>query len=571
MTTSVEHDVAIPMHPGSDLRADVYRPETDRPLPTLLQYTAYSKANWASVFGVISPLRAAADGFAVVVVDALGRFASDGDEPFHPFRDDGAGAAACIEWIAAQPWSNGRVGMYGASNSGVPQWQVLHQRPEALFAIAPHFTASEFDQGWVYRGGAFQYGFNAWWSLVNLAPDLLARADAAGIDTAPAHAELRRLAADPDVLFARSPADALGEVQPFVPHYDEWLARPPDHDAWGATSLDGSWANVPPALHVAGWFNVHLDGSLDNFIRVRDIGGATADQQYLVIGPWTQWMPVLGDSCGPEARFPNAQFDMAGLQLEWFGEHLDDRPAVERPRARVFVMGIDEWFDFDEWPPGPRIVDLPLSGTTPANSRSGGGQLHLDSDPAPVESRVDCIVHDPGQPVPTVGGATMLPQFTVSAGPRDQSGVEDRYDVLVYTSDPLSEPLVVIGPVSARLFVSSDVPSFDVVAKLVDVAPDGTAVGLCDGVIRLDEARQPSAAVGDVVAVNVDLIATGNAFLPGHRIRLEVAGSNFPKFDLHARRPASGAAAVTVSEPYEIRLLHGPEHLSVLRLPVVEL
>lgn len=564
-----ERDVEIPLPDGVTLRADVYRDPAPGRRPVLLQYTAYDKSNWASGYGVINPERAVDEGFAVVVVDARGRFRSGGDEPFRPFADAGADAAACVEWAAAQPWSDGNVGMYGASNNGVPQWQALRHRPAALRAIVPHFTAFEYDGGWVWRGGAFQLGFNLWWSLANLAPDQLRRAIARdGADGHRAAADaLARALRDPDTAFRVLPlADqpALGGI---APHYREWLAHPPGHPYWRRLSARAALAATDlPVLHVAGWFNVHLDGNLAAYEAIKAAGGPAARAQRLIIGPWTQWAPALfGDACGPERRFP-AAIDMEGLQLAWFGRHLAGRPGPDLPPVRLFVMGVDEWRDEAEWPPArARATEWFLRSGGAANSRHGDGRLSR-TPPGPGEPS-DSFRYDPLTPVPTRGGATYLPNPAANSGPMDQSAIEDRDDVLVYSSDVLTEPVEVIGPVRAVLHLRTTAPATDVTAKLVDVYPDGRAFLLCDGIRRVTAAEV--AAGDDPVRVEVDLIATANVFLPGHRIRLEVSSSSFPKYDRHPN-----TADGTASSPDELcvavqTIVHDDRHRSALVLPVV--
>jgi putative CocE/NonD family hydrolase len=566
----VERDVEIELVSGAVLRADLYLPADRHASPALLQYTAYNKANRISVFGVINPMRAVPAGFAVVVVDALNRFQSGGDQPYRPFVDDGEAAADVIDWIAAQPWSTGAVGMYGASNNGVPQWQSARRRPAALRTIVPHFSTSEFDEGWVYRGGAFQLGFNAWWTLANLAPDMLARAERMGADVSAARQEMAALIPDADTVFERRPDQSLGAVQAFTPHYDEWLAAPPGDPYWQRFSILDNLDEIElPVLHIAGWYNVHLDGNIANYLAMRHSGPESVrDQQHLVIGPWTQWMPAIGDICGPEVRFPQALFDMEGLQLAWFGEHLAGGPRTALARARVFVMGVNEWRDLDEWPASTsRQLSLLLSSGGSANTRHGDGTL---GEQRSGEAAADSFVFDPADPVPTLGGATMLPSFTSTAGPRDQSSVEDRDDVLVFTSAELTEPITAIGPVTARLYLTSSAPSVDIIAKLVDVYPDGRAMLLCDGIVRTGERGQVELVAGTPTEVEVDLIATANVFLPGHRVRLEIAASNFPKFDRHARRTRPGAAAEPATDVSTQTLHHDDDYPSALLLTALD-
>ncbi len=553
-----ERDLPIPLPDGVVLRADVHRDPAPGRRPVLLQFTAYDKSNWASVNGVINPERAVDHGFAVVVVDARGRYRSGGDEPFRPFARSGEDAAACVEWAAAQPWSNGRVGMYGASNNGVPQWQALRHRPPALRTIVPHFTAAEFDDGWVWRGGAFQLGFNLWWSLANLAPDQLRRADARdGAD------ELARALRDPDTAFRRLPLEDVPALEGIAPHYREWLAHPPGDPYWQELSaLDALARTDLPVLHVAGWYNVHLDGNLAAYAAIKAAGGPAAGRQRLIIGPWTQWSPALfGDTCGPERRFPSTM-DMEGLQLAWFGEHLADGPAPDLPPVRLFVMGVDEWRDEQEWPLArARPTEWFLRGAGAANSRHGDGRLA--PEPPPEDEPHDTFLYDPRHPVPTRGGAVYLPNPAGNSGPMDQRTVEDRADVLVYTGDPLTEPVEVTGPVRAVLYLRSTAPATDLTAKLVDVHPDGRAELLCDGIRRVTTA-------GDgPVRVEVDLIATSNVFLPGHRIRLEVSSSSFPKYDRHGNTEHGTASSAADLRPAVQTIVHDAGHPSALVLPIV--
>lgn len=562
-----ERDLEVALADGVRLRVDVYRRPDGEPRPTLFQYTAYNKSNWGSVNGVIAPARATAAGFNVVVADARNRFTSGGDEPFRPFRDDGVSAAACIDWIVDQPWATDRVGMYGASNNGVPQWQALREGSPNLATIVPHFSASEYDHGWVWRGGAFQLGFNLWWTLANLAPDMARRAIERGDVEPEVFDRLRAVLADPTDAFATTPLDAVDVVGELTPHYLEWLAHPPGDPYWSATSLAGRWDDVTvPVLHVAGWFNVHLDGNLANYEAMRGVTDpAVVDAQYLIVGPWTQWAPgLMGDSCGPERRFPIA-FDMEALQLSWFDHHLAGGPDPELPRVKAFLMGTDTWVDVEDWPPPSAVATRwYLHSDGGANGATGDGTLSLS---APGDEPADRYFHDPRDPVPTVGGAAYLPNPLPNSGPRDQREVQARRDVLVYVSEPLTEPVTVLGPVTATVHLTSTEASTDLCAKLVDISPDGRAELLCDGIVRTaapgsGSGASPVLVPGEPTEVEVDLIATGNVFGVGHRIGLELASTNFPKFDRHPGPDGDPQPAIQ-------QVHHDAEHPSVLVLPVL--
>lgn len=290
------------------------------------------------------------------------------------------------------------------------------------------------------------------------------------------------------------------------------------------------------------------------------------DRQHLIVGPWTQWLSALGEACGPEMRYPTALMDMEGLQLSWFAEQLADGPPPDLPRARVFVMGAAEWRNYDEWPPPQSVpTEFFLDTGGAVGGTRGEGVLSVD---VVGRQSADSFVHDPSKPVPTVGGATMLVNFTVSAGQRDQRQVEARDDVLVYSTPPLEDRLTVVGYVSAVLWVTSSEPTTDFTAKLVDVYPDGRAMLLTDGIVRVGEATPPMTP-GEPTRIEVDMLATANVFQRGHRVRLEIASSNFPKFDLHARRSAPGTIAATVWQAATQSVLHGDEYRSALVLPVL--
>ncbi|GAA1864141.1 CocE/NonD family hydrolase [Pseudonocardia ailaonensis] len=543
-----ERNLPVTLPDGVVLRADVYRDPAAGPQPVLLQYTAYDKSNWTSVNGVVNPERAVDAGFVVVVVDARGRFRSEGE--FRPFVDTGPDAAACIAWAAEQPWSTGRVGMYGASNNGVPQWQALREKAPALGAIVPHFTASEFDQGWVYRGGAFTLGFNLWWSVANLAPDQVARV---GADPAPLAAALR----DPG--FDRLPLEDVPALA-HSPHYAEWVANPPGSDYWRDLSArDALTTTEVPILNVAGWYNVHLDGNLANFEAVASSGGPAARSQRLVIGPWIQWMPTfLGDSCGPERRFPGSlSIDLEGMQLAWFAHHLGDGPDPAFPPVRLYVMGADVWRDEQEWPP--------------ARARTVPYYLHADgtlTPEEPGEEPASSWVHDPHDPVPTRGGSTYLPTAPANIGPMDRADLHTRPDVLLFRGPVLTEPVEVTGPVRAVVHLQTDAPATDVTVTLVDIHPDGRATLLCDGIRRVT-AEQVAAAGDEPVRVEIDLVATSNLFREGHAIGVEIASSSFPKWDRHAGTQDGRARSSADLRVAHQTLLHSSEFPAAVLLPMV--
>jgi putative CocE/NonD family hydrolase len=538
MRISIEKNLMVPMRDGVLLATDLYRPDQPGPFPVLLTRLPYNK-DGQLLSGYFDVLRAVQAGYVVVAQDTRGRWASDGE--FNPFFDEARDGADTIAWAAAQPWSTGAVGMIGGSYYGATQWTAATEAPEALRAIAPFVTTDQYYDGWAYQGGAFQLGFNLHWTLMALAAAEVTRRMAAGAAGPADFAALVAALDDNDAMFRRLPLLGLPELAGLAPYYDDWLRHPSYDDYWRATAPRESFGQITvPALNVGGWYDLFLAGTLANYTGMKARGGSDAARRYqrLVIGPWAHgpmdgWFPErsYGLAAGIQAA------DLTGLQLRWFDWLLrgtDTGLAGEKP-VRLFVMGANVWRDEDDWPlPGTDYVDYFLHSRGRANTAGGDGGLSADP---PGDEPEDVYLYDPRDPVPTTGGPTFLPGLFIgaNAGPRDQRAVESRHDVLCYTSEPLAEPVEVIGPVLAVLHVSSSAPDTDFTAKLVDVAPDGRAENLADGILRAryrESLSEPSLLEPErVYQVSVDLVATAVVFAAGHRIRLEVSSSNFPRFD----------------------------------------
>lgn len=537
------------MRDGVSLAADVYRPDDGDRHPTLILRLPYDKCDVRVLNFPFDVLRGVRAGYAVVAQDTRGRFRSAGVfDPFHAEDRDGADT---IAWAAAQPWSSGQVGMAGASYFGATQWLAASQSPPALRAIAPLITSAEYYEGWAYQGGAFQLGFNLTWALSLAAAEANRRA-AVGVGPA---ADVERLARASDrtsELLERLPLQGLEELRRHAPYYEEWLDHPAYDEFWRATAPRERYGQVVvPALNMGGWYDIFLKGTLANYAGMKAHGGSEAARrgQRLLIGPWAH-----GNLTGtfPERSFGQAASleaaDITGLQLRWFDWLLKGESSglqTDKP-VRIFVMGDNSWRDEDDWPlPGTRFTDYFLHSGGHANSAAGDGLLSLGP---PGEEPEDVYLYDPLEPVPTLGGPTFLPGLLVSAnaGPRDQRRLEGRADVLCYTSEPLGCPLEVIGPLELVLYASSSAPDTDFTAKLVEVWPDGRAECLTDGIVRaryrLSASRPTLLEPGTVVELRVDLVATANVFAAGHRVRVEVSSSNFPRFDRNTNTGAAIAA-----------------------------
>ena len=548
-----ERNVPTPMRDGTVLYADIYRPDAEGTYPVLLQRTPYNKS-LPAVTGLMGDvLRFAGAGYVVVVHDT-------------------------VEWCAAQPWSNGKVGMFGASYVGATQWLAALARPPHLVAIAPVVTASDYHDGWTYQGGAFALGFNLSWTLAYLAPDTALRRASALPDFPQRFAALVQAIDHLPEVFRRLPLGAQPELEGLAPYYFEWLAHPDEDEYWRRWKIEEHYGQIEvPALNVGGWYDIFLGGTIRNFTGMRERGATPQARrgQKLLIGPWFHGIPWLANPVG-DVDFGLAStalaFDFDGLQLRWFNYWLKgvDNGILDEPPVRLFVMGANVWRDEQEWPLArTQYTDYYFHSNGRANSRHGDGVLSTEP---PGAEPPDSYLYDPRDPVPTRGGGLCCSASFTRGGAFDQRCVEARPDVLVYTTPPLERDLEVTGPVRVTLWAASSAPDTDWTAKLVDVAPDGFARNLTDGIIRAryreSFARPSLIEPGRIYEYQIDLWATSNLFKAGHRVRVEVSSSNFPRFD---RNPNTGRplGADADLEPALQRVFHDADHPSRITLPVI--
>jgi putative CocE/NonD family hydrolase len=542
-------ELAMPMRDGVVLRADVYRPDTSAAVPAIVNRTPYDRSSPLIQLAAIEPERVVDAGFALVCQDVRGRFASEGE--FYTFFSDVEDTFDTVEWTAAQPWCNGDVGMAGRSYAAAVQWLGAAEQPPHLRAISPIVTGSDFYNGWIYEGGAFQFGFNVFWIWLMSNPR-----EAGKLEAIYRHLPLRTLPIA-DLTWARL--------------YAHWLAHSTDDHYWRALSINRRYDRIRvPALIVGGWYDVFLRGTLENFAGMRARAGSerARSRTRLVVGPWAH-----GSTYGPypdhsfDLFAPDDGIDVPELQLRFFARELRwvDEGADEEPPVRIFVMGENRWRDEDDWPLG-------RARETPWYLRSEG-RLARE---APGDESPDEFVYDPDDPAPTIGGPTSLParMMRANSGPLDQRRLDERQDVLSYTSEPLQEALEVTGPLALVLHAATSAPDTDFVAKLVDIWPDGTAIILAEGVLRTrfreGFAREVLGEPDRPYEYQIDLAATSNVFGPGHRIGVLVTSSSFPRFD---RNPNTGSP-LGVDGPDEMRpaqqtVFHDAARPSRLLLPVV--
>jgi putative CocE/NonD family hydrolase len=543
------------MRDGVVLRANVFRPEGAGRWPVLLNRTPYGK-DLPAANNVLDAVQAARRGYVVIVQDTRGRFNSGGDyEPFVHEAEDGLDT---IRWAAALPYAEASVGTYGASYHGFTQWSTAVLQPPELKAMVPFITWAEPFNGVLSRGGALELGVSAMWNL------------AQALDTT-----IRRLRSDPKALAAAireliTEYDRLGPLgyaelplAEFPPHTRHGLHGVPqivrEHLDQGATEplrIAGKHHQVQAAVYsVGGWYDIFLQDTIAAYCAMRDAGRPAK----LLVGPWAhivQMNPVgeLNFGFGAQPAFINLEMDFRALQLRWFDHWLKgaENGVMEEPPVRVFVMGANSWRYEDRWPP----------------ARAREQVLHLReglllSREAPGDEKPESFDYDPARPVPTVGGALLMtPEYR--PGPWDQRGVEARPDVLTYTTEPLERDLEVTGPVRVELWAASTAPSTDFVARLCDVYPDGRSINLTDGIVRAT-----GLAAGQPARHEIDLWSTSNLFKAGHRLRLHVTSSCFPRWDRNPNtgRPVGADAELTVARQ---TILHDRQHPSRLFLSVME-
>jgi putative CocE/NonD family hydrolase len=549
-TVRLEKSVPIPMRDGIQLSTDLYFPEGNSSRhPIILVRTPYGKQGWrpGSPRGALATMFAT-HGYIVAIQDKRGRFESQGRYTLAIDEDiDGYDA---VEWLSRQPWSNGKVGTYGCSDSGDAQVWLAESRPPALTAMIPQASGSAIGPaGGRYRyfgafnGGAFQLAAGEEWMINSgskvfwgppawLPPDKFR--EIADQFTARPKPVIGPEALEP-LLWTLPVVDMMKRVGMT---YTDWedILRHDLADPWWAQFpyYKGSEKVDVPALFVNSWGDFGVNETLFefNFFQTHSLSAKSRNNQFVIISPTTHCSSELAKSptVVGQRDLGDAQKDFWNTYLKWYGHWLkgDENGITQMPHVQYYLMGLNEWRSAESWPvPGTEFRRYYLHGGGAANSRYGDGLLTTSAPQRDEPS--DYYVYDPASPVPT-GTGPGLPE-----GFFDQSSVEMRHDVLVYTSAPLKGGVEVTGPVMVRIYVSSSAKDTDFTAKLVDVYPDGRAFNLQDGILRARYREGFDKKVwmqaDQVYAVDVSLDATSNYFAADHRIRLEVSSSNFPRFD----------------------------------------
>jgi putative CocE/NonD family hydrolase len=524
------------MRDGVRLSANVFRPAGAARLPAILVRTPYGKGDAASA----NHRAFAENGYAVVVQDVRGRYASEG--VFSPLTQEPGDGDDTLNWIARQPWCDGKIGMMGGSYLGIAQWAVAALQNPHLKAIFPVVSGyDDYRDRFYSQGGAMKLGNRLLWISENMrAPGYKPPDFSRFVRTLP---------------LRKADAAAAGHS---VAIFQNALDHPAFDGYWRAISTKEKISSIRvPVFSVGGWYDNFVESDLAAFAELQK----TSKVHHILVGPWPHNMsiPFEGVDFGPDASAP-----IRKLQLEWFGQWLKgkDSPLVSRPPVRVFVMGTNRWREFDRWPPA----------AAKAKAFYLGGKGVLRPRPAPAASAPDHYLYDPRDPVPTHGGAVCCNPAVFPWGPKDQRGIEGRRDVLTYSTAPLPGDTEVTGPVRLILYASTTAPDTDFTVKLVDVFPDGMARNLTDGILRLRYARgierERLNKPGEVRRIEIDGGVTSNVFRKGHRIRIEVSSSNFPRFD---RNPNTGRPIAGESEfqsAYQT-IYHDAARPSRLVLPVM--
>jgi putative CocE/NonD family hydrolase len=535
--------VPVPMRDGVRLFANVYLPSETSRTPAILVRTPYGKgadinANYQAFVE---------HGYAIVVQDVRGRYESEG--AFQPLTQEVNDGDDTLNWIARQPWCNGKIGMMGGSYVGIVQWKAALANNPHLKAIFPVVSGyDDYRDRYYSTGGALKLGNRLEWMAENL------RAPGYHQDFAKFVLHLPVRSCD---------IAALGWTSPM---YRDIIEHPSFDAFWRAISTREHLDKVKvPVFSVGGWYDNFVQSDLEAYAARRKSSGISR----ILIGPWAHNMslPFEDVSFGEDSTVP-----VRALQLEWFDQFLmgKDSPLLSQPPVKIFVMGANKWREETAWPPEQARTKLfYLESGGKANSLSGDGSL-IDG---PARKTVaDQFVFDPYTPVPTRGGAVCCNPKVFPWGPLDQRLVEQRKDVLVYSTPPLKHEVEVIGPVQAVLYVASSARDTDFTAKLVDVFPDGTARILTDGILRMryrNSLEKPELAkAGEVYRVTVDAGVTSNVFLKGHRIRVEISSSNFPRFDRNANTGAPVEQAAKLLKASQT-IYHDATHPSCLVLKVM--
>lgn len=571
----IHYDVPCTLADGTVLRADIARPAGEGRWPVILARTPYGKA---TAPGFTTDLtHGARHGFVTIIQDVRGRGTSDGKAAFRAWVDEGCDGAEAVEWAATLPWSDGAVYMSGPSYLGFVQWAAAAEAPPSLRAINPIVPVGPFRRSFVFCGGVLELELNGyWWTMIGVEA-LLRSPDAGQAAVSQVAGALEALARDHG--YDHLPLSRFEPVagSPLGAQLFELLRENGDGAFSAASARANDYTRITvPALVVAGWYDIFVRSSLDQFVGMRSSGGSEAarTRTRLIVGPWAHHPQgkMTGERISPGSAAIQAlnPFGHMGLAARYFADLAAE--ADDAAPVKIWVMGAEKWRDEWEWPPARTVVSpWYLSSGGHANSSEGDGLL------APEQGRgepADNFCYDPANPVPTRGGAV----FGVSCVPggSDQTVIERRDDVLVYTSAVLDADMEVTGMPVVELWFATDVVDTDFVARLVDLHPDGTARLISDGILRARYRNDPDSYIpapplepGRPYLMRIELLPTSNLFKAGHRLRLDVTSSCFPRWARNLNIWDEWGGTLADARVAHQQVLHDDAHPSRVLLPVV--
>jgi len=554
-----EFNVAVPMRDLAVLRADVMQPEAGGPFPTLVYRTPYNKTAAETEYTTFR--KAVERGYAVVIEDVRGRYASDGE--FNAYFNEGTDGYDTIEWAAKQPWSNGAVGTFGLSYPGAVQWLAAVEHPPHLRAMVPAMTFSS-PRTFFYSGGVFDLSWPGW-ILENIAPDAREKKGLAGPRTA--EAAKAAYAQDQARIVNFLPLAGVPDMRDVAPWYYEWLRHPPTDAWWDWAEIRGKYERVTAAvLNLSGWYDEEYgpEGATTNFNGLVAARKTESDPRTaLVLGPWTHGVAATGSTRSGEREFgADAAVDYDALVLGWLDLQLknDATDWKLQKRVRYFVMGENAWHDSDVWPPVAHAVPYFLSGPPEGGTRGALGPSRARG------AATSAIASDPAHP--------FTDPYGDAPGTHDYRRIQrGGRDSVIFDTTPLETDLDVAGRVTAEIYMSCDCPDADVWVRMYDVAPDGTSYNLMGPGLDVQRASLRGGSArqllepGKAYRVSFTNLPTANRFLAGHRLRVQISGEFFPHFsrNLHTGELETDSSAMRAAT---ITILHDATHPSRLLLPV---
>jgi len=518
----VENDVAVPMRDGVVLRADVLRPRGGGPFPVLVYRTPYGKEFALKEYGTFR--HAVERGYAVVAQDVRGRYASAGE--FLPYENEGRDGYDTIEWAARQPWSNGAIGTFGLSYPGAVQWLAAVQSPPHLKAMIPAMTFSSA-QNFFYAGGLWDMSWIEWiWD--NIAPDIRSKKKLSGPKTS-GEAIAAWGKTGPKML-DELPLNRLEELHGIAPYYYHWLSHPFDDPWWDWCDLRNKYSRVHAAvLNFSGWYddNYGPEGAITNFVGLlRARSGAADPQTHLLIGPWVHGVDSTAKTKSGERTFgATAAIDYDEVVLRWMDHYLRgvaNHIDTEKP-VRYFVMGADQWREAAAWPLASKETSYYL-----ISPKAGETRGSLSDERVNTTDAAAAFISDPAKPVVNTYSAS---------GAHDYRELANRSDILTFDSSPLEKDTEVTGPIRAQIYFSCECRDTDLWVRLLDVAPDGTALNLMSPGLDVLRASYRDLQKGRqllepdrVYELRLENLITSNVFREGHQIRVQVSTTFFPNF-----------------------------------------